>query len=88
MQFRLVKYLEEHNIIYEHQFGFQRNKSTSLIILDMHAKIIEAIENKQLACSVFLDFAKAFDTVNHDILLGKLNHYEIRGITNKWFKVT
>ena len=86
MQFRLVKYLEEQNIIYEHQFGFQRNKSTSLAILDVHAKIIEAIENKQLACSVFLDFAKAFDTVNHDILLGKLNHYGIRGITNKWFE--
>ena len=78
MQFRSVKYLEKHNIIYEHQFGFQRNKSTSLAILDVHAKIIEAIENKQLACSVFLDFAKAFDTVNHDILLGKLNHYGIR----------
>ena len=45
MQFRLVKYLEEHNIICEHQFGFQRNKSTSLAILDVHAKIIEAIEN-------------------------------------------
>ena len=59
MQFRLVKYLEEQNIIYEHQFGFQRNKSTSLAILDVHAKIIKAIENKQLACSVFLDFAKA-----------------------------
>ena len=86
MQFRLVKYLEEQNIIYEHQFGFQRNKSTSLAILDVHAKIIEAIENKQLACSVFLDFAKTFDTVNHDILLGKLNHYGIRGITNKWFE--
>ena len=57
-----------------------------MAILDVHAKIIEAIENKQLACSVFLDFAKAFDTVNHDILLGKLYHYGIRGITNKWFE--
>ena len=86
MQSRLVKYLEEHNIIYKHQFGSQRNKSTSLAILDVHAKIIEAIENKQLACSVFLDFAKAFNTVSHDILLGKLNHYGIGGIANKWFE--
>ena len=86
MQIRLVKFLEENNIFYEHQFGFQKNKSTTLAILDIQAKIIEAFERKQIACSVFLDFTKAFDTVNHDILLGKLNHYGIRGITNKWFE--
>ena len=57
MQTRLVKYLEDHKIIYQHQFGFQKNKSTNLAILDVHAKIIEAIENKNIACSVFLDFA-------------------------------
>ena len=86
MQVRLVKFLEENNIFYEHQFGFQKNKSTTLAILDIQAKIIEAFERKQIACSVFWDFAKTFDTVNHDILLGKLNHYGIRGITNKWFE--
>ena len=79
MQARLIKFLESSKIIYEHQFGFQKCKSTSLAILDIQAKIIEAIEQKQIACSVFLDFAKAFDTVNHDILLGKLEH-GIRGI--------
>ena len=57
-------------------------KSTSLAILDVQAKIIEAIEQKQIACSVFLDFAKAFDTINHDILLGKQGHYGIREIAN------
>ena len=86
MQTRLVKYLEVHKVIYQHQFGFQKNKSTNLAILDAHAKIIKAIENKNIACSVFLDFANAFDTVNHDILLGKLTHYGIRGIANMWFE--
>ena len=65
MQTRLVKYFEYHKIIYQHQFGFQKNKSTNLAILDVHAKIIEAIKNKNIACSVFLDSAKGFDTVNH-----------------------
>ena len=78
--------LEDHKIIYQHRFGFHNNKSTNLAILDVHAKITDAIENKSIACSVFLDFAKAFDTVNQDILLGKLNHYGIRGIANMWFE--
>ena len=52
----------------------------------MWTKIIEAIKQKQIGCSVFLDFAKAFDTVNHDILPGKLEHYGIRGIANVWFE--
>ena len=86
MQIRLVKFLYSNNIIYEHQFGFQQNKSTSLAVMDLHSKIVEAIENKKIACGVFLDFAKAFDTVNHDILLGKLEHYGIRGLSNKWFQ--
>ena len=86
MQIRLVKFLYSNNIIYEHQFGFQQNKSTSLAVMDLHSKIVQAIENKKIACGVFLDFAKAFDTVNHDILLGKLEHYGIRGLSNKWFQ--
>ena len=81
-----VDEFKSNKIIYEHQFGFQKNGSTSLAILDVQAKIIEAIEQKQIACSVFLDFAKAFDTVNHDILLDKLEHYGIKGIANVWFE--
>ena len=54
--------------------------------MDLHSKIIDAFENKKFACSVFLDFAKAFDTVNHEILLKKLQHYAIRGTANKWFE--
>ena len=86
MQARLIKFLESNKIIYEHQFGFQKYKSTSLAILDVQAKIIEAIEQKQIACSVFLDFAKAFDTVNHYILQGKLVHYRTREIADIWFE--
>ena len=85
MQTRLVEYLEKNKIIYERQFGFQKNKSTSLAVLEMCSKVVDAIENKQYLCSVFLDFAKAFDTVNHKILLSKMEHYGIRGIVKDWF---
>ena len=86
MQERLVSYLNKYKIIYEHKYGFQKGKSTSLAIMDMYSNLVDAIENKQYSCGVFLDFAKAFDTVNHEILLKKLEHYGIRGNALNWFK--
>ena len=49
-------------------------------------EIRENLDNKTFACGVFIDLEKAFDTVNHSILLGKLEHYGIRGIANDWFR--
>ena len=83
---RLMKFLKSTNAIFEHQFGFQAGKSTDLAILDIHSKIVEAFENKELACCVFLVFAKAFDTVNHKILIRKLEYYGIRDSVLKWFE--
>ena len=57
-----------------------------MAILDIYSKLIDSIEQKKFSCSVFLDFAKAFDTVNHDILLNKLKYYEIRGVALDLFK--
>ena len=80
-----MEFFKVNNTIFKHQYGFQNGKSTDLAILDMHSKIVGAFENKELACCVFLDFAKAFDTVNHKILLKKLEYYGIRGTVLKWF---
>ena len=52
---RLTSFLEKHNIIFEHQFGFQTNKSTSLAILDLYNQPVRAIELKQYSCCIFLD---------------------------------
>ena len=48
--------------------------------------IQKALDDGQIACGIFIDFEKAFDTVSHDILLEKLDHYGIRGISNDWFR--
>ena len=56
-----------------------------MAILDIYTKVVQAFENNENACCVFLDFAKAFDTVNHDILLRKLENYGIRGLALNWF---
>ena len=75
---RIYKFFDDHNFIYKLQFGFRQKHSTN------HALI--KIDNSNYACGVFIDLQKAFDTVNHSILLNKLDHYGIRGIDNKWFK--
>ena len=63
-----------------------KSKSTSLAILDIYNNLTKYMENSSFSCCVFLDYAKAFDTVNHDILLSKQEHYGIRGVANKCFK--
>ena len=82
----LIGYLEKYDILFKHQFGFQKGKSTEHVILDVYSNITEAIEKHEKACTLFLHFAKAFDTVNHEILLGKLQYYGIRGTVLKWLE--
>ena len=82
MHHRLMQYIIKYKFLCEDQFGFQKGKSTEHAILDPYSNRIKAIENHEKQSCIFLDFAKAFDAVNHNILLGKLEYYGIRG----WFK--
>ena len=66
---RLLDFLDK-NSIYKHQFGFQKNKSTTQAVFDLYTKIVGVLDKRNYTCSVFL--AKAFDTVDHKILLSKL----------------
>ena len=72
---RLSCFIEKHNILYDCQFGFRDKHSTTHATLLIADKIQQAIEAGQYSCAIFLDFSKAFDTVNHSILLAKLSHY-------------
>ena len=86
MHSRLYNFLSIHNCIYDHQFGFRKNHSTNHALLNLTEEIRDALDNNSFAAGVFVDLQKAFDTVDHTILLNKLNYYGIRGITNNWFK--
>ena len=83
---RLYNFLEYHNILFENQFGFRKNNSTTYALMEITEKIKESIDKKKYGCGIFIDLRKAFDTVNHNILLNKLEHYGIRGTALLWFK--
>ena len=55
-------------------------------MIDITNRIQEACDNGQHACGIYVDFTKAFDKVNHNILLDKFAHYRVGGIENNWFK--
>ena len=86
MHTRLYDFLENTNLIYDLQFGFRKKHSTNHAILSIIEDIRQDLDNKTFTCGVFIDLEKAFDTVNHKILLEKLKHYGVRGIANQWFE--
>ena len=83
---RLYGFLDKYNCIYLNQYGFRQNHSTTHALISLTEDIRNAIDNDQLACGVFIDLRKAFDTVDHAILLKKLEHCGVRGIPLEWFK--
>ena len=85
MYSRLICFIDKHKILSPAQYGFRKNHSTQHAIIDIVDKICKNMESKKFTCGIFIDLKKAFDTVDHSILLSKLNHYGIRGLIHDWF---
>lgn len=75
-----------HNIIYEYQFGFRPQHSTTLSLIEIVDYIRNNLDKGNYVLGIFMDLSKAFDMVNHKILLDKMEHYGVRGIALKWFQ--
>ena len=85
MHKQLNEFLQEHNILFQNQFGFCKNNSATFALSQITEEIKETIDNKKYGCGIFIDLSKAFDTVNHEILVRKMEHYGIRGVSRDWF---
>ena len=83
MHNRTADFLEKHDAIYKLQFGFRKQYSTNHDLLSIEESIRKSMDSKGYTCGVFVNLEKAFDTVNHKILLSKLEHYGIRGLAYK-----
>ena len=82
---QFIGYIEKKDILFQFQFGFRKGRSTAQAITEITENLRKAIDNKLYTCGVFLDFSKAFDTVNHEILITKLVSYGIRGLPLQLF---
>ena len=82
MHSRLYKFLDKFNCLHELQFGFRTKHN----LIDITETMRKALDDNKFACWIFIDLQKAFDTVNHEILLNKLEYYGIRGLPLKWFE--
>ena len=83
---RLFKYLTTNEILYKKQFGFQEGHSTKHAIMQLIDNINNSFEKNHFALGVFIDLSKAFDTVDHYILITKLKQYGIQGNNMRWFE--
>ena len=79
-------FLEQNNALYDFQFGFRNNHSTNHALIEITEQIRNACDKNLYTCGVYPDLQKAFDTINHEILLKKREYYGIKGTSYNWFQ--
>ena len=83
---RSNKFINKHNLLTDSQYGLRPYRSTSLAVIELIEKITNSLDQKNYAAGVFIDLKKAFDTINHDRLINKLERYGIRGVVLNWLR--
>ena len=83
---RLYNFFLKKKILIDSQYGFRDSHSTTHAITELCSNILHGFDNRQMTLGVFLDLSKAFDTIDHSILLKKLSYYGVRGIALEWFQ--
>ena len=79
-------FLDKYNIIPDSQFGFRKNAKNLNAIVNLETMISRSIHSNKICTAIFINLKKAFDTVNHEILIKKHHHYGIRGLPLLWFE--
>ena len=82
---QLYDYFRNNDLFYDSQYGFLKNYSTELAAMELTDKVLKDIDDKHITLVIFMDLSKAFDTLDHGILIMKLAHYGINGIPLEWF---
>ena len=83
---QLLSFLEKHKLLYKYQFGFREDHSCILALTELTDKIRHFLDKQNYVIGLFVDLTKAFDTVDHGILLEKMKSYGIRGHSNNFFR--
>ena len=83
---RLIKCIDKNDILCNLQYGFRNEHSTQHALLYIVNTIHSNIDNRKYPCGIFIDLRKAFDTINHEILLAKRENYGVTGVINSWFR--
>ena len=86
MHRRVLEFLDKNNSLFENQYGFRPGRSCEHALLNAHNTILQSLGKNQMALLLLLDYSKAFDVLDHSILLKKLEHYGIRGVALNWFQ--
>ena len=86
MYSRILNFLNHYKVLISNQFGFRKSHSSYMALMIMINELTNALENGDYVIGILLDFSKAFDTVNLEILLDKLYHYGITDNALQWFK--
>ena len=86
MQKRLLNFFEKNNSIYKGQYGFRPRHSCEHALLDAQNYLLHTLDKKEIALLLLIDFSKAFDMVDHEILLNKLYFYGVRGLAHDWLR--